>query len=61
MNEHWEDRLTEEQHKVAGEAILKFRKGTIDENDLYHILVDSGCTPEEAQEICDLEHQGRIM
>jgi hypothetical protein len=58
MRDHWEDRITREQHKKCSDAIDKFRKGKPSrkkEHVLYEVLCNNGVTSEEADEVVNLE------
>ena len=53
--DYWQDRITDEQHKKCATALKKFRKGAMNEHELYNILTHNGVTVEEADEIIELE------
>ena len=58
--EHWEDRLTPEQHKKMSAAMDKFRNGKKSQaaqHKFYDLLTSMGVTGEEADEIINLEIQ----
>jgi hypothetical protein len=57
--DHWEDRLSPPEHNKAVKALEKFRRKRrrtkADEHVLYDTLTNLGVTPEEADEIINLE------
>lgn len=61
-DEHWEDRITDEEHDTVVAALDKFRassKSLDAQHELYEVLTSNGVMSEEADEIISLEVNNR--
>jgi hypothetical protein len=55
MEGHWEDRVSADQHKAIERWTLAFRAGRIEEGELYDRFTENGMSPEEADEMVNIE------